>query len=554
MSSRFHNKWHRHNHHTYPNPNTQFPDSGHDPIASSDSPFLGEFILQGALSANATLSSFAGRFINQKTDIVLATPEYAISGIGYTYLSGNAGVVGDINIEGNVNINGNANLNNVTAYTGQIANNLTVFGNLSVLGSQTTVNVTTFNDISALNLTNLGAGPVINATQTGPYPIISFADESGPVFFIPDNGNTGIKTVIPNKELTVIGEISATSNVTFDLNATIGNAITVGNGANIAGTTSINGNTTINGITTVLSSAVFRGQSMTVSGTLSSNSLIISTLTSNQILTNTLTAVNIDNTNINTRNLSASNYLGLINGVTTLNLGIGGSERVRINNLGYVGINTTAPTTLLQIDHPSNASFGTLLLLNEFQAGNSDGPRMSFKKHTPSKNWSMGIASGNTTSRFAIFEDGSTLTFGSERISIAAGGNVGIGTNNPGAKLEVVGSVAESFSAPAIGGTVLTLELSAATFFRTQMTSNITSFTLLNVPASPRVYSFTLQTVGDLGSPTRTVTWLFNGVTVRWNDGFAPSITPTVNKIDTFTFVTYDGGVNWFGFISGQNM
>lgn len=43
MSSRFHNKWHRHNHHTDPIGDTRYPDSAHDPIASSDSPFQGDF-------------------------------------------------------------------------------------------------------------------------------------------------------------------------------------------------------------------------------------------------------------------------------------------------------------------------------------------------------------------------------------------------------------------------------------------------------------------------------------------------------------------------------
>jgi len=51
MSSRFHNKWHRHNHHTNPSNNSNYPDSSHDPIASPDSPFQGDFVLQGVLSS-----------------------------------------------------------------------------------------------------------------------------------------------------------------------------------------------------------------------------------------------------------------------------------------------------------------------------------------------------------------------------------------------------------------------------------------------------------------------------------------------------------------------
>jgi hypothetical protein len=47
--NRFHNKYHRHNHHSFPTAGE--PDSAHDPIASKDSPFKGEFHVDGALSA-----------------------------------------------------------------------------------------------------------------------------------------------------------------------------------------------------------------------------------------------------------------------------------------------------------------------------------------------------------------------------------------------------------------------------------------------------------------------------------------------------------------------
>ena len=52
MSSRFHNKYHRHNHHTSAINDPRYPDSSHDPIASHDSPFQGDFVLNGTLSAN----------------------------------------------------------------------------------------------------------------------------------------------------------------------------------------------------------------------------------------------------------------------------------------------------------------------------------------------------------------------------------------------------------------------------------------------------------------------------------------------------------------------
>jgi hypothetical protein len=52
MSSRFHNKWHRHNHHTKSTNDPNFPDSAHDPIASPEFPFQGDFVVQGVLSAS----------------------------------------------------------------------------------------------------------------------------------------------------------------------------------------------------------------------------------------------------------------------------------------------------------------------------------------------------------------------------------------------------------------------------------------------------------------------------------------------------------------------
>jgi len=50
--NRFHNKYHRHNHHTNPSPNE--PDSSHDPIASPEDPFRGDFHINGQISARST--------------------------------------------------------------------------------------------------------------------------------------------------------------------------------------------------------------------------------------------------------------------------------------------------------------------------------------------------------------------------------------------------------------------------------------------------------------------------------------------------------------------
>jgi hypothetical protein len=65
MSNRFHSKYHRQNHHTYTNPYNA--DAGHDPIASREQPFKGDFVLAGALSCFAPNSATAGFFYSNNT-------------------------------------------------------------------------------------------------------------------------------------------------------------------------------------------------------------------------------------------------------------------------------------------------------------------------------------------------------------------------------------------------------------------------------------------------------------------------------------------------------
>lgn len=84
--------------------------------------------------------------------------------------------------------------------------------------------------------------------------------------------------------------------------------------------------------------------------------------------------------------------------------------------------------------------------------------------------------------------------------------------------------------------------------FLVNLNSNITTFTFTNVPPSPRVYSFALQLSAD--GTTRSVVWPTG---TRWSGGTGPTLTSTAGKVDTFTFFTHDGGVNWFAVTSIQN-
>ena len=94
MSNLLHPKYHRRNHHTYGN--SVNPDAGHDPIASPDSPFLGDFVLAGGLSASAPLSGYAGSFSSQYTALIVKSPELGLLSLG------DVSVVGDLKVSGTV--------------------------------------------------------------------------------------------------------------------------------------------------------------------------------------------------------------------------------------------------------------------------------------------------------------------------------------------------------------------------------------------------------------------------------------------------------------------
>jgi hypothetical protein len=107
MSNRFHSKYHRHNHHTINTEDSRYPDAGHDPIASPESPFLGDFVMLGTLSAaglpngSGYLERPAGLFTSNDTALVAAAP---LSGVAFL-ANGNVKILGNLSAA-NVFLNG----------------------------------------------------------------------------------------------------------------------------------------------------------------------------------------------------------------------------------------------------------------------------------------------------------------------------------------------------------------------------------------------------------------------------------------------------------------
>lgn len=108
----------------------------------------------------------------------------------------------------------------------------------------------------------------------------------------------------------------------------------------------------------------------------------------------------------------------------------GSPERMRITSSGDVGIGTTNPAAKLHVNGNIITSSGGLIRTHGgVEEGNAVTPHYSF------------VVDTNTGMFRAGEDDLGFATNGVGRLRIKSNGNIGIGTNAPGEKLEVVGSV-----------------------------------------------------------------------------------------------------------------
>ena len=245
-----------------------------------------------------------------------------------------------------------------------VSGNVRIEGDLTVNGSYTQID-TDVNTTEQWNVTNDGTGPAVTINQKGAQDIMDVQDDGVSVFYIEDGGNVGVGTTAPSAKLQVAGSIRAadTSYVTVEADQTD-------------------------------SARVFMGvTSATAEGFIS-----------------------VDN-----------DRAGHVATDPSLKFLVGGGEKVRILDSGNVGIGTTSPSSLLEIDGGSSSPFIQLTSPNTNYSGIRFGDPQS-----------------STAGRIQYYHGDDSLQFDTQGKFTFEGGNVGIGTTSPAARLQVNGSTSDS--------------------------------------------------------------------------------------------------------------
>ncbi|NTW31765.1 MAG: hypothetical protein HGB12_03935 [Bacteroidetes bacterium] len=112
----------------------------------------------------------------------------------------------------------------------------------------------------------------------------------------------------------------------------------------------------------------------------------------------------------------------------------GGDERLRINSIGNVGIGTQSPQSRLEINGYGKMTDQQLVVSG--YSGATVGPASLLLKtgQNNTENWNI-FATSSATPDLVFRHD-----WGTEYMRITSDGKVGIGTNNPTAKLQVAGT------------------------------------------------------------------------------------------------------------------
>jgi hypothetical protein len=151
------------------------------------------------------------------------------------------------------------------------------------------------------------------------------------------------------------------------------------------------------------------------------------------------------------------------------------------------------------------------------------------------------VVVGNTTSDNITISNASTFN------TVTANTLDVVGNTNFNGLTFFNKNYAEKHSYVEISANTATINLSEASSFTINLSSNITTMNVTTMPSSTHVVGFTLFV--KISEPLYSITW---PEYFRWQDDTEPTLSIGTNDVDIFTFLTYDGGTNWFAVTVGQ--
>ena len=166
----------------------------------------------------------------------------------------------------------------------------------------------------------------------------------------------------------------------------------------------------------------------------------------------------------------------------------------------------------------------------------------------------VGTYSGGTT----ITSWGTPQAFNSTQTNAVRSCCIDFDPNRPGKFLiqNQEGSQVGKVRAGKINENSLSIDFSSGDVFTLDMENvagTIDTLTVTNVPSgSNEIFSFTLKVIQAAGQ--KQFDWGGKITNVKWaNPGRAVSVSSAENKVDVYSFTTWDNGTSWYGKVIGQN-
>ena len=269
-------------------------------------------------------------------------------------------------------------------------------------------------------------------------------------------------------------------------------------------------------------------------------------------------------------NAPASGWTNIVSSGSSItyntNLGYGGSVSIGTSSPVYLFTVGAAGTDKTTFYNQGNAEFVGLVTATNTFVGGALTARGAYSLENISSGViqasSIGIGTTNASQSFQVGSaNASGVSTDSNMMVISGIGSVGIGTTAATAHLDVYGhtklrSYSENVGILTIASNITTVDLSKAQTFTLTLFDTIDSFKVINAPSEATSFTIKLTQNGTGGYSVGIDTFKDSGdnaIDVYWPTGVVPIVTTTADKIDIYSFQTFDGCSSLFGIVGGQN-